>query len=270
MVGCSEDPESPRLSPCTPVTGAVQISTGGYGFVVEGCSWSPDGNKLAYSAGDSLRVVPSGGGTPVTLTNGYFPAWSPNGEIIAFCRGGGDEARIWIIPHDGGVATQISVGEGIYPSWSPDGTRLAFISDRSGQIDIWIIPIGGGDAERFTTSGDVWWPAWSPNGTWIAYWHDQKLWVKQVESGSRQLVWDSDVFPMGLSWSPDSQNIASTIYGLASSGRYELYVAIVSLSDGELEPFLDGAFWPVWSPDWTRMALFRDCESSDIWVVPVN
>jgi len=59
---------------------------------------------------------------PVTASPTY-PAWSPDGESIAFAYQG----RIWVVPAEGGTARQVTSGPGYHsqPSWSPDGGQLA-------------------------------------------------------------------------------------------------------------------------------------------------
>src|SRR5688500_12980931 len=48
---------------------------------------SPDGTRLAYSEGRFIRVIPVGGGSPVTLAAGEgqirYLAWKSNDEIVA-------------------------------------------------------------------------------------------------------------------------------------------------------------------------------------------
>lgn len=60
---------------------------------------------------------------PVTASPTY-PAWSPDGESIAFAYQG----RIWVVPAEGGTARQVTGGPGYHsqPSWSPDGQHIAY------------------------------------------------------------------------------------------------------------------------------------------------
>ncbi len=54
------------------------------------------------------------------------PTWSPDGERLAFSLFG----SIWTAPVDGGPATQVSSSGGFHdhPTWSPDGESIAFIN----------------------------------------------------------------------------------------------------------------------------------------------
>jgi dipeptidyl aminopeptidase/acylaminoacyl peptidase len=83
-----------------------------------------------------LWLVPSDGGAARPLTthesNESGPAWSPDGQWIAFeARRGDDEAaQIYVIPAAGGEArrvTQVPTGASA-PRWFPDSKRIAFLS----------------------------------------------------------------------------------------------------------------------------------------------
>ena len=54
------------------------------------------------------------------------PTWSPDGERLAFSLFG----SIWTVPATGGTATRLSSSGGFHdhPAWSPDGQSVAFIS----------------------------------------------------------------------------------------------------------------------------------------------
>ena len=53
------------------------------------------------------------------------PTWSPDGERLAFSLFG----SIWVVHVEGGTAMQITSSEGYHdhPAWSPDGQRIAFV-----------------------------------------------------------------------------------------------------------------------------------------------
>ncbi len=122
-------------------------------------------------------------------------------------------------------------------SWGPDGNHIYFLSYRGSDnayTQVYRIPIDGGEAERVTehrSAIDNY--QISPNGEWIAYtardtqtreeklntaagkdwivygenYKYNRLYLKEVSSGSSKLVFEDDLEVKGFSWSPDGENI---------------------------------------------------------------
>jgi Tol biopolymer transport system component len=152
-----------------------------------GAVWSPQGDRVAY-------LVAQDGGTSdihvasfadsalsndVTLVadqaNDWGPAWSPDGELLAFVsdRSGNDE--IWTAPSGGGEPTQLTdEGGGDWvPAYSPDGSRIAFVSDRTGNAEVWSMAPDGTDPRNLSNQpfhfDGTWSVSWSPDGARLAY-----------------------------------------------------------------------------------------------------
>jgi Tol biopolymer transport system component len=131
-------------------------------------AWSPDGRRIAYTFGDSTRVlqvhVINADGTNdravTSLTAEYgsaqMPAWSPDGNRLAMQVNAGKDkpAHIWIAIVATGEAWALNVHTESYrdevPSWFPDGRRLAFQSDRTGSMQVWIMNEDGSGARQVT------------------------------------------------------------------------------------------------------------------------
>jgi len=104
-------------------------------------SWSPDGQRVAFSVPDERNAVTQVwiltlGPDPHVdrLTNTQeeeetFPAFSPNGKWIAFAQGSDDAYQIVVRSTGGdGVTRQITTQGGLEPDWSGDGKTLYYRS----------------------------------------------------------------------------------------------------------------------------------------------
>ena len=128
---------------------------------------SPDGARLAFTAGGRIYVMDLPDGRPSRLTTQsehfeYAPSWSPDGAWIAYATvdetGAG---HVMKIRSGGGEPTQVSREHGEYSHtrWSPDGSEIiatwgagATARHRSMAHNPWydlvVFPQAGGEGER--------------------------------------------------------------------------------------------------------------------------
>jgi Tol biopolymer transport system component len=94
-------------------------------------TWSPDGDRIAYSSQGVIYVMNADGSNAVNLTtdvdSGGSVAWSPDGDRIAFISNQDDQAEIHVMASDGTALVRLTDNSITEMSlcWSPDGTALA-------------------------------------------------------------------------------------------------------------------------------------------------
>jgi Tol biopolymer transport system component len=128
-------------------------------------AWSPDGRTLAIDRGPAGGLDPWGektgidlldlerGETRRLLTVGWTPAWSADGERIAF----GTADGIATIKRDGTYRRMVveSASRLASPSWSPDGKQLAYDARGGFPEDrgVFVIDIDGTDRRSLDHRG---------------------------------------------------------------------------------------------------------------------
>jgi TolB protein len=147
-------------------------------------SWSPDGERIVYTvysgAGEGRLFVMDAGGSErrrlagslirrlTDTADGEEPAWSPDGERIAFSTNVGmDNAEIFAMDSDGSDRTRLTDIPGNDhwpPTWSPDSSRIAFTSDGTKGIgEIYVMNADGSGLTKLTDNpADDAFPAWRP------------------------------------------------------------------------------------------------------------
>ena len=93
------------------------------------------------------------------------PAWSPDGQWIAYQNRVGGQFDIWLIDPDGSVNLPVITHprDDESPTWSPDARKIAFSSTRRGSSDIYVADATGENVRRLTrASGDDTSPSWGP------------------------------------------------------------------------------------------------------------
>jgi Tol biopolymer transport system component len=229
-------------------------------------AWSPDGQKIAFDRFDGfppqwrpadgapdsdIYVMNADGSGKKNLTRSpkpdEGPAWSPDGQKIAFqrvvgvipCSTGGcgrAESDIYVMNADGSGQRRLTRNEATDsdPSWSPDGTKIAF------RRVVGVVRCG-------------------PRGCGPA---ESDIFVMNADgSGERNLTRNDPSYAMDADWSPDGRRI---VFRTTRHGKWELYVMN---ADGSGQRRLTrtpaaNESRPSWSADGRKIAFTREVGSN--------
>src|SRR5215216_494658 len=213
-------------------------------------SWSPDGKKITYLKGsdpsgeiyNDIYVMNSDGTSQMRLIRAkdtknfevgiQSPAWSPDGEKVAFIRTtrvvpdksasssavpATGPSGLYVMKPDGTGLRKLSKGipYARSPLWSPEGNKIAF----SGAGEkICVVNVGGTELRELMPNvrNHISSYAWSPNGKKIAfaavhYRGELDIYVIDADgTGQTNLTSTKTVIEDEPSWSPDGKQIAFT------------------------------------------------------------
>jgi serine/threonine protein kinase/Tol biopolymer transport system component len=224
-------------------------------------SLSPDGKLMIYAATQAgnwdIYFQRVGGETPINLTpdsaaHDTQPAFSPNGEMIAF-RSERDGGGIFLMGATGENVRRLTT-QGYYPAWSPDGQEIVYAlgffnygpHNRSiVPSSLHVVNVQTG-ATRLLTAGDAVQPNWSPHHHRIAYWGIQRggqrdIWTIATAGGTPVPVTDDGAIDWNPVWSPDGQFL---YFASDRSGSMNLWRVPIDEQTGQVR----GAPEPVTTP----------------------
>jgi len=206
---------------------------------------------------------------PFNIIDDRYPAWSPDGQWLAYHSNVYGNWDLYIMDADGNQVRQITndPADEAMPSWSPDGTRLAFHSTRRGNWDIFVLTIATGEVQQVTFfAGEDTFAAWSPDGRQLAYASDrdgdQEIYVRTalgdappeaIDGYSLRMLTDNSVDDWSPAWSPDGRFIA---YVSEDTNGYG--IMIMDAQEGATDPSsslvtLDGGIMTnEWNPAWVQ------------------
>jgi dipeptidyl aminopeptidase/acylaminoacyl peptidase len=234
-------------------------------------AWSPDGGRIAFVSdrgpnvdrdpdSDVFVVEAKPGASPVQLTDfagpdGGRPAWSPDGQWIAFLRGDEprfsayDLSRLAVVPSAGGATKVLTEALDRAVSgpllWSSDGASLTFLVEDDRAEHVGRVPAAAGPVETLTeghrTASNV---SLGPDGalTLLAGSATEVAEVHALENGRlRRLTHQNDALFAGLqlattegftSKSKDGTVVNGLIAKPASHDPAKLYPTLLRIHGG--------------------------------------
>ena len=229
---------------------------------------------MTYNGGNQTRL------TNNTGVEDENPAWSPDGQFLAYVSTIDGSFDIWVMSSFGEGEpvnlTPDSSQSDTAPAWSPDGTRIAFVSNRvNGIDDIYVMNADGSEVQRITTTGRSDSPAWSPDSTHIVFSSSRtgndEIFILDMSDPEAEAInitnhEGSDTDPV---WSPDGTRIA---FVSERDGNPEIYVLDITDEDAEainISLNTGRDFEPTWSPDSSRV-MFTSVRFGDLDIISVS
>ena len=235
---------------------------------------------------------------PLTTYSGVEqqPSFSPDGNKVAFTWNGEKEDNFDIyVKQIGSTGTPMrlttSPAEEFSPAWSPDDRWIAFVRQQQGNVAIMLIPPLGGQERKLTEMISAAGLCWTPDAKWLAFserdsGEQMSIWAISVETGERRRLTTfqtrlrtgeggalGDYYP---SISPDGRSLAFARNAIA--GVWELYALQLTRDlrpAGEPARVTDQHYASVGGPAWTangREIVYSagSVLSQSLWRVPVS
>ncbi|MEP6945750.1 MAG: carboxypeptidase regulatory-like domain-containing protein [Acidobacteriota bacterium] len=241
--------------------------------------------KIAYERSGYTFVMDPDGSNQIQIPQGgHFPAWSPDGNFIAFNRIPVFESdeELYIMNADGSHVRIITANNtaDIQPRWSPDGTQLVYNCFVDFNNEICKINTDGTGPVRLTNNeASDRFPSFSPDGLKIVFVSDRvngggtgDIFVMNADgTGQTRLTFD-DEFTLSdyPAWSPDGTKI------IFRSNPGDGYVDLWRMNadgSGLTQITNDTNFnetQPTYSPDGAKIAFGREAnvgELNDIFTI---
>ncbi|MFB3111667.1 MAG: hypothetical protein ACE10G_06530, partial [Gemmatimonadales bacterium] len=110
---------------------------------------SPDGQSLVFGAAGYLWRQPLDGGVARRMFEGsgfeWEPAWSPNGQRLAFLHRESGEQEVRVFSFDEDQTRTLASGSRYFGlNWSPDGERVVFVEARQAPESLVVVDVDDG------------------------------------------------------------------------------------------------------------------------------
>jgi Tol biopolymer transport system component len=245
--------------------------------------FSPDGQRLAFvstrepaatpgQAWNAIYVMNADGSGVKRLspagTANYSPAWSPQGNLIAFVSGSAQPGGTDLfVMRPEGSGRRLVVKNGGWPSFAGDGQSLFFHSRRQGNWGVWRVNLDGSNLMRITPPDlEAFTPRASVDGKRLVLailrGEHRQIELMDLTTGKLTALTTEATDHWNPAISPDGRQV---VYHQATPGlavpNVELWGAPPRYDLNLLR--IEGAF-PSFSPDGKRLALVGDLARLDL------